>query len=281
LFCNSSNHSGVLVIYRYVIFILTGGFMAINLQAISRNTSIQPPRIMVYGPHGLGKTTFGASAPAPIFILTEDGLGRLEVEHFPVAKSYKDVHEALASLKGEHDYSTVVIDSLDWLDNLIWEQINTQYEAKDLAYGKGAVIAADLWRKVLEDLNALRAMGMASILLAHCEIKRFDSPEVEPYERYQPKLQARSSALVQEWCDIVGFANYKTIVKSSDVGFNNKVSQGTSTGERLLHTSEKPAYLAKNRYSLPDTLPLDWSALADAMTTTTEPTAPTNQPKGK
>jgi hypothetical protein len=265
-------------IYRFVVFNLTGGIMAINLQAISRNTSIQPPRIMVYGPHGLGKTTFGASAPAPIFILTEDGLGRLEVDHFPVARSLKDVQEALASLKGEHDFSTVVIDSLDWLDNLIWEQINGQYEAKDLAYGKGAVIAADLWRKILEDLNALRAMGMASILLAHCEIKRFDSPEVEPYERYQPKLQARSSALVQEWCDVVGFANYKTIVKSSDVGFNNKVSRGISTGERLLHTSEKPAYLAKNRYSLPDTLPLEWSTLAEAMTTTNEPT---NQTKGK
>ena len=70
----------------------------------------------------------------------------------------------------------------------------------------------------------------------------------------------------------------KTIVKSSDVGFNNKVSRGISTGERLLHTSEKPAYLAKNRYSLPDTLPLEWSTLAEAMTTTTEPT---NQTKGK
>ena len=165
---------------------------------------------------------------------------------------------------------------MDWLDNLIWEQINGQYEAKDLAYGKGAVIAADLWRKVLDSLTALRSKGMASILLAHCEIKRFDSPEVEPYERYQPKLQARSSALVQEWCDVVGFANYKTIVKSSDVGFNNKVSRGISTGERLLYTSEKPAYLAKNRYSLPDSLPLDWSALADAMTT-----AAPNQTKGK
>ena len=235
---------------------------------------------MVYGPHGLGKTTFGASAPSPIFILTEDGLGRLEVDHFPVAKSYKDVQEALTALKGEHDFQTVVIDSLDWLDNLIWEQINGQYEAKDLAYGKGAVIAADLWRKVLEDLTALRAKGMASILLAHCEIKRFDSPEVEPYERYQPKLQARSSALVQEWCDIVGFANYTTIVKSSDVGFNNKVSRGISTGERLLYTSEKPAYLAKNRYSLPDSLPLDWSQLADAMTTAA-PAVKTTQPKGK
>jgi hypothetical protein len=107
---------------------------------------------------------------------------------------------------------------------------------------------------------------MASILLAHCEIKRFDSPEVEPYERYQPKLQARSSALVQEWCDMVLFCNFKTIVKSSDVGFNNKVARGISTGERLLYTTERPAYLAKNRYSLSDSLPLDWSALAEAMT---------------
>jgi len=225
--------------------------MAINLQAISRNTTLQPPRIMVYGPHGLGKTTFGASAPNPIFILTEDGLGRLEVDHFPVAKSYKDVQEALTALKGEHDFQTVVIDSLDWLDNLIWEQINGQYEAKDLAYGKGAVIAADLWRKVLEDLTALRAKGMASILLAHCEIKRFDSPEVEPYERYQPKLQARSSALVQEWCDIVGFANYKTIVKSSDVGFNNKVTRHLDRRAPALYVGEaglpckKPLQLAR------------------------------------
>jgi hypothetical protein len=117
-------------------------------------------------------------------------------------------------------------------------------------------------------------MGMASILLAHCEIKRFDSPEVEPYERYQPKLQARSSALVQEWCDIVGFANYKTIVKSSDVGFNNKVSRGISTGERLLHTSEKPAYLAKTATAYPIHCLLTGQQLADAMTTHNR----TNQP---
>ena len=252
--------------------------MSFDIKSISKNESISAPRVMIYGVEGIGKSTFAAGAPNPIFILTEDGLGSLSVAHFPIAKTFANVMSAIATLHDEsHDFYTVVIDSLDWLDNLIWEQINSQYEAKDLAYGKGAVIAADLWRKVLEDLNALRAKGMASILLAHCEIKRFDSPEVEPYERYQPKLQARSSALVQEWCDVVGFANYKTIVKSSDVGFNNKVSRGISTGERLLYTSEKPAYLAKNRYSLPDSLPLDWSALADAMTTA----APINQTKGK
>ena len=240
--------------------------MAINLKSIKKNTELLPPRIMLYGPHGLGKTTFGAGAPNPIFILTEDGLGQIEADHFPLATTFSQVQEALASLTGEHDFQTVVIDSLDWLDNLVWEEINTKYDAKDLAYGKGAVIAADYWRKVLDTLNVLRSKGMASILLAHCEIKRFDSPEVEPYERYQPKLQARSSALVQEWCDMVLFTNYKTLVKTTDVGFNNKVTRGTSTGELIMHTNERPAYLAKNRYNLPDQLPLDWTALADAIT---------------
>ena len=245
--------------------------MAIDLKAIKRNKDILPPRIMLYGPHGLGKTTFGAGAPAPIFILTEDGLGQLEVEHFPLAKSFDDVQDALKALQGDHDYQTVVIDSLDWLDNLIWETINAKYDAKDLAYGKGAVIAADYWRKVLDGLNSLRAKGMAVVMLAHCEIKRFDSPEVEPYERYQPKLQARSSALVQEWADCVFFANYKTVVKSSDVGFNQKVTRGITTGERLMYTAERPAYLAKNRYSLPDALPLDWQAFVAAMSAPAAP----------
>lgn len=241
--------------------------MAFNLDSIKRSTGIKAPRVMIYGPHGLGKTTFGAGAPAPIFILTEDGLGRLEVDHFPLATSYDDVVGAISTLYSEdHTFGTVVIDSLDWLDNLVWADINSKHDAKDLAYGKGAVIAADYWRGILEGLSALRdEKGMAVVLIAHAEIKRFDSPEVEPFERYQPKLQARSSALVQEWCDAVLFCNYKTIVKKEDVGFNREVNRGITTGERLLHANEKPAYLAKNRYSLPDSLPLSWEAFSTAI----------------
>jgi len=240
--------------------------MAINLQAISRNTSIQPPRIMVYGPHGLGKTTFGASAPNPIFILTEDGLGRLEADHFPLATKFADVQDALKALQGEHDFQTVVIDSLDWLEAIIQREIEQKYDAKDLAYGKGSLIAAERWREILDGLNALRNnKGMAVILIAHTTIKRFDSPEVEPYDRYQPKLQERSNAVVREWADAVLFANYKTIVKKDDVGFNQTNNRGISTGERLLFTSERPAYMAKNRYNMPESIPLSWDAFAEAI----------------
>ena len=241
--------------------------MAFNLASIQKSTGIKAPRVLIYGSHGLGKTTFGAGAPSPIFILTEDGLGSIKSEHFPLATAFQHVLDAIRSLYSEdHKFQTVVLDSLDWLDNLIWLDINAKHDQKDLAYGKGAMIAAEYWRNVLEGLNALRDnKNMAVILIAHSEIKRFDSPEVEPYDRYQPKLQARSSALVQEWCDAVLFANFKTIVKKDDVGFNKTVSRGITTGERLIYTTEKPAYLAKNRFGLPESIPLEWSAFAEAI----------------
>ena len=241
--------------------------MAFDLKSISRNDTISSPRLMVYGVEGIGKSTFAAGAPDPIFILTEDGLGSLDVEHFPIAHSLADVMEAIGSLyTEEHPYKTVVLDSLDWLEAIIHREMEEKYDAKDLAYGKGAMIAAQQWREVLDGLNALRNdKQMIVILLAHNTIKRFDSPEVEPFDRYQPKLQERSSAVVREWADAVMFANYKTIVKKDDVGFNKTVARGISSGERMLFTTERPAYMAKNRYNLPDSISLTWDAFATAI----------------
>jgi hypothetical protein len=241
--------------------------MAFDLKSIRKNDAMAAPRIMVYGVEGIGKSTFGAGAPNPIYILTEDGLGSLNVNHFPLATSFQDVMDAIATLyKENHAFETVVIDSLDWLEAIIQREIEAKYDAKDLAYGKGSLIAAERWREILDGLNALRNdKGMAVILIAHTTIKRFDSPEVEPYDRYQPKLQERSNAVVREWCDAVLFANYKTIVKKDDVGFNQTNNRGISTGERLLFTSERPAYMAKNRYNMPESIPLSWEAFEQAI----------------
>jgi len=241
--------------------------MAFDLTSILKNTAMAAPRVMVYGVEGIGKSTFGAGAPNPIYILTEDGLGSLNVDHFPLATSFQDVMDAISTLyKDNHAFETVVIDSLDWLEAIIQREIEQKYDAKDLAYGKGALIAAERWREILDGLNALRNdKGMIVILIAHTTIKRFDSPEVEPYDRYQPKLQERSNAVVREWADAVLFANYRTIVKKDDVGFNQTNNRGISTGERLLFTSERPAYMAKNRYNMPESIPLSWDAFAEAI----------------
>jgi hypothetical protein len=245
--------------------------MAFDLSSIQKKAAMQAPRIMLYGVEGIGKTTFAAGAPSPIFLQTEDGLGSIDVPHFPLASSIDDVTSAIAALDAEHDYSTVVLDSVDWCDQLITSDIEKRHEAKDLAYGKGAVLAAEKWRELLAGFNHLRtARGMVVILIAHSQIKRFDSPETEPFDRYQPKLADRSSSLIREWADAVLFGNYRTVVKNSDVGFNKTVARGISTGERLLYTSERPAYMAKNRFSLPDSIPMTWDALQSAITATTK-----------
>jgi hypothetical protein len=241
--------------------------VAFNLASIKRGPTLRPPRIVLYGVHGIGKTTFGAEAPDAIIIPTEDGSDEHACAKFPLCRSSGDVIEAIGSLYNEeHEYKTAVLDSADWLENMLLSEMDRDYDSKELAYGKGAVILADKWRNLLDGFNALRnEKGMAVILIAHTEIKRFDSPETEPYDRYQPKLAKQSSALVQEWSDATLFTNYKTLVKKEEVGFDKKVARGITTGERLIYTSETPAYFAKNRYSLPHSMPLKWDAFADAL----------------
>jgi len=244
--------------------------MAISLSSLKSSTSLSPPRLLGYGVAGVGKTTFATSADKPVVVPTEDGLGKIKVPHFPLARSFDDVMEALAALYSEpHDFKTVVVDSIDWLEPLVWQRAckdNGWRSIEEPGYGRGYVAALDLWRQYLDGLNALRdERGMTVIQLAHADIKRFDSPEHEPYDRYVIKLHARASALLQEHSDAVLFANYRISTIKSDVGFNKKVTRALGSGERVLYTAERPAFLAKNRYGLPDMLPLDWQAFAAAM----------------
>lgn len=246
--------------------------MAISLASLKRSTAIASPRILVHGVAGVGKTTFAAGAPNPVFILTEDGLGTLDVPHFPLARSYDEVMEALAALYTEsHDHKTLVVDSVDWLEPLVWARAckdNGWASIEDPGFGKGYVAALALWRQYADGLDALRDdKGMTIVQVAHTDIKRFDSPEHEPYDRYVIKLHARAAALLQEHSDIVLFANYRISTVKSDVGFNKKVNRALGSGERVLHTAERPAFLAKNRYGLPDTISMSWSAFAAAMPT--------------
>lgn len=241
--------------------------MAISVKSLQRAGKPKPPRIMLYAVHGIGKTTLGANAPNPIFIQTEDGLGDIQADTFGVLKSYSEIMEAIGSLySDEHDFKTLVLDSADWTEPLVWAEacrINNWKSIEDPGYGRGYSAALDVWKLLVDGLNALRdERGMAVVILAHSEIKRFDSPETEPYDRYQPKLHKGASAILQEAMDAVLFANYRVATVKSEVGFNKKVTRAVGSGDRLIYTVERPSFLAKNRYGLPDSLPLDWSALA-------------------
>lgn len=250
--------------------------MAISLTQLTRANAPKPPRILIHGVAGVGKTTFASEANKAVFVQTEDGLGTLASAHFPLARTYEEVIEALAALYTEpHDFKTVVIDSVDWLEPLVWAKAcrdNGWASIEDAGYGKGYVAALTFWRQYIDGLNALRDdRGMTVVQIAHTDIKRFDSPEHDPYDRYVIKLHTRAAALLQEHSDVVLFANYRISTVKADVGFNKKVNRALGSGERVIHTAERPAYLAKNRYGLPETLPLKWQAFAQAMPDTLKP----------
>lgn len=222
---------------------------------------------MLYGTHGIGKSTWGAMAPKPIFIQTEDGLGGIECDRFPLVESFDQAIAALSELYSEkHPFRTVVVDSLDWLERLIWVEVCKKRmveSIEDIGYAKGYTFALTQWRQVLEGLSALRNdRRMTVILIAHAKIERFENPETESYDRYVPRLHKSARAVVQEWCDEVLFATYKVYTKVTDEGFNRKKAKGMGSGERVIRTTERPAHLAKNRLNLPDELPLDWNAYA-------------------
>ena len=237
------------------------------LDKIETGMQQAPRRVMVYGVHGIGKSTFGSMARSPIFIQTEDGLGTIDCHRFPLAKDFGDVMVALADLYTEdHSYETLVIDSLDWLERLIYADVCRERGVdaiEDIGFAKGYSFALTQWRQVLDGLDGLRRdRGMAVVLLAHAKIERFENPETDTYDRFVPRLHKHASALVQEWSDEVLFACYKVHTKVTDEGFGRQKARGLGTGERIMRTAERPAHVAKYRLNLPEDLPLDWNAYA-------------------
>lgn len=243
--------------------------MAISLADIQRSVS-GPPRIIAYGVPGIGKSTFAAMAPSPIVIPVEDGVGDLtdpdgaplNVPAFPQPTTYEQVLECVQSLlEGQHDYQTLVVDSLDKLEPLIWDFV-CRREGKEnieaFGYGKGFTIAGSEWRNLLAGFDALRSRGMMVVATAHSTVARVEPPETEAFDRYQLRLHKVAEALVCDWADAVLFANYKvTAITTGPKGSERK--RGISDGSRVLHTTERAAWRAKNRYRMPDQMPFDWS----------------------
>lgn len=240
----------------------------------------KPRRVMLYGVEGCGKSTFGACAPSPIFINIEDGLEDINADAFPHTTTLEGVLEQLrAVVEEKHEYQTLVIDSLDWLERAIWDRVCADEEVESIeriGYGKGYQFALKYWRWILAACDAIRARGMHVVLLAHCRISKFEDPRTEAYDRFGPALHKLASAIVQEWTDEVLFANYKVFVTKAD---GAKQAKGAGNGERVMYTTERPSHRAKNRLGLPDEMPLAWIEYAKHLKTPGAPSA--EKKKGK
>ena len=239
-----------------------------SLSNIRKKAKQKPHRIVLYGGAGVGKTFFAASTNKPIFILCEDGMGKIEADHFPLAESFEEVLKNLQSLlDNDNDYKTLVVDSLDWLEPLIWDkacQDNNWKSIEQPGYGKGYVEVLKYWREYIRLLNELREKGFMIMQIAHNQIKRFESPEIEAYDRHELKLHRKAADLILEHSDCCFFANYKLGTVQVKGKGGNMTTKAVS-GERIIYCQEKPAYLAKNRYALPETLPFDWETVRAEM----------------
>lgn len=241
------------------------------LKQITKTKQIKPRRIFLYGVEGVGKSTFASQAPKPIFIRTEDGLDDINADAFPLATSMNDVFQAVDELyRVEHGFETIVLDSADWFENLIWQQVCNEKGVNaitEIDFGKGYGLAIQYWRKWLQMADDCRKKGMNIIILAHCQVERFNDPAADSYDRYTPRLHKASSEVIREWSQDVLFATYQVFTSTEKGAFGKEVTKGIGNGDRILKTTERPSHKAKNRITgLPDEIPLNWNTYQKYLT---------------
>jgi len=255
-----------------------------RLKQIVKQRLRVPLRVLIFGAEGTGKSTLASGAPAPLWFDVEDGSAHLEVARYPfrdgpgghVPHGYQEILAAIDDLAThDHGYQTLVIDTLDRLEALMWQWM-IQRDApsskvkltgiESYGYGRGYVAAVDEWRSLCLKLDRLRmAKGMSIVMLAHAQIRPFKNPLGDDFDRYNLRLNDKGAGFLKEWSDITGFACFEEGAAS----LGGERARGVSTGRRLLKLERTAAYDAKSRYALPAEVELNisnpWAPLADAI----------------
>lgn len=234
---------------------------------ITKGFVFKAQKVVVYGPEGIGKTTFAAAFPEALFIDTEGSTNLMNVARTQKPTSWTMLLQMIRSVTQDPNVcKTLVIDTIDWAEQLCVAHICNSIDPpkksiEDFGYGKGYVMAREEIGRMLNLLQDIIDAGINVVLTAHAQIRKFEQPnEIGSYDRYELKLgqktSSSTSALVKEWADIVLFANYKVHVVEID---KKKKSQG---GSRVMYTTHHASWDAKNRHSLPPELPFEYNSIA-------------------
>ena len=218
------------------------------------------PRIMLYAPQGMGKSTFAAKSPEHVFIDLDNSLGEIaEANRLPLCENLQELGEQLEWIeKGNHEHKTLVIDTIDRVEMLFLKQycrLNNKSTISEASWGDETKYASEMMydlSKTLERINYRRKMAI--IILCHAKIAKYSPPGIEPYDRFVPRLHEKSAAPLIDSCDAVLFANRQEISKKKS---GRTVGVDTDGLCRNLYTTDKASHLAKNRYNLPSILPFD------------------------
>ena len=233
---------------------------------INRGIVPTAKKVVIYGPEGIGKTTFAARFPNPVFIDTEGSTKEYDVARFPAPTSWQMLLDEVAEVKKNPQICrTLVIDTADWAEAACFAHVISAGQVKsieDFGYGKGYVKAKEEFGKLLNELTEVVNAGVNVVVTAHAAMRKFEQPdEMGSYDRWEMKLytsqKTNIAALLKEWADMVLFANYKTFAVK-DKNSNKAKAQG---GQRVMYTTHHPCWDAKNRYGLPEILPLDYEGI--------------------
>lgn len=233
---------------------------------ITRGKRGRAQKVVIYGPEGIGKSSFASQFPEPVFIDTEGSTDNMDVARLDKPTSWTMLINEIAFIKANPtECKTLVVDTIDWAEALAVNYICSQHGKQgieDFGWGKGYTYVQEEMGRFLNSLSDLVDMGINVVLTAHAQIKKFEQPdEMGSYDRYELKLGqktgSKTAPLVKEWADMVLFANYKTLVMTAENG--KKKAQG---GERVMYTNHRPAWDAKNRHGLPDELPFHYAGIA-------------------
>lgn len=221
-----------------------------------------PLKVVAYGPEGVGKSRFGAFSTKPIFLCSENGLSApdlKDVPAFPSIEGWEDVFVAINFLKStEHQYRTLVIDSLDWLHQFVKSSViasQKNWTASDYEdYGRGEKFAFDEWCRLTNALDDLQAAkGMHVIVIAHSGNETFQNPQGEDFVRFQLALTKKAADRWKQWPDFLLFMSQEIFTKKTK---NEKSAKGIVGGHRI-YTCRNAAFDAKNRINLPTEIEFD------------------------
>lgn len=204
-------------------------------------------KILIYGSHGIGKTTEASKFPSPIFLATEEGTNQIDCTRVQL-KSARDTLKAAAEC-ATSDFKTIVLDSADWFEKLIEEDLREEKFKTD--YGKGAVEVARRFCRLLDAMDRCVEAGKTVILLAHQEVRKAEDIAGNTWDQIRPKLSKKAAERVMEWCDVIVLAQREDFVRTEEGDFGRTKGIATTTGRRVLLSKPHPAYLAKSRIELP------------------------------
>ena len=224
-----------------------------------------PVKTVLYGPEGIGKSTFASHFPDPVFIDTEGGTKRLNIARLPQPTSWAMLLDEVNEVrKGAIPCGTLVIDTADWAERLAITALCAKAKVDGLegfGYGKGYTYLKEEYGRLLDALEEVLNTGHNVLILAHSTISKFEQPDaVGNYDRWTMKTTKQVEPMLREWCDLLLFANYKTIVEK--VGDSKNAKSKASGGRRVMYTTHTPCWDAKNRFGLPGEMPFDYAGIA-------------------